>query len=63
MKYWVPETALKLDDRAIRAYNLGHKTLDQWTLEQKLQVALATLQWEKSDDQRRRETTSQISAP
>jgi hypothetical protein len=56
MKYWVPEQALKLDYRAIAEYNLAFVPLDEWTLEQKLLVSLASLQWEKHDDQRRRET-------
>jgi hypothetical protein len=63
MKYWIPEKALKLDDRVIAAFHLSHKPLDEWTLEQKLLVSLASLQWEKFDDQWRRKNASQISAP
>ena len=62
-RYWAPEQALKLDHRAIIAQGLRDKPLDEWTLKQKLEVALATLQWDKHDDQRRREVTSQIHAP
>ena len=61
-RYWAPEQALKLDPRAISAYDLVGKPLEKWTLKQKLEVALATLQWDKHDDQRRREVASR-SAP
>ena len=62
-RYWTPDSALKLDHRAIIAQGLRDKPLDEWTLKQKLEVALATLQWDKYDDQRRREVASQVHAP